>query len=147
MGSWPLCAYAAAIAGAASLPLACDTVALGPPPPEVNACRPSEAFFYERIWPEFLGKDYGGQSCSDRACHDAASASLLVLPAPQSAPGLPLPPDWRLAYRSAADQLFCTNAAASPLITRPSQSGHAGGALIDPAGPEAALVRAWVEAR
>jgi hypothetical protein len=72
---------------------ACDTVDVGDPPADVNACRPSQRFFYERIWPEFLGKDHGGKHCSDSRCHDASSSRLLVLPPPQSIPDLPLPSD------------------------------------------------------
>ena len=140
-----LCISIAALAGSGLG--GCDTVDLGPPPPELNACRPSETFFYERIWPEFLGKDFQGKRCGDRGCHDAASPRQLIIPSPTSPPGQPLPEDWQLAYRSAADQVFCTNAAASPLAVRPSQSGHGVGALIDAGGAEAAMVRAWVEAR
>ncbi|HEY0707338.1 MAG TPA: hypothetical protein VGG33_11100 [Polyangia bacterium] len=138
-----------AVAGLGSallLVAACDTVDVGDPPADVNACRPSQQFFYERVWPEFLGKDNGGRRCSDSRCHDASSPRVLVLPPPQSAPGLPLPTDWAGVYKAAAEQMLCTNVGESPLIVRPSQPGHGGGALIDLAGPEAAVVRAWVEA-
>jgi hypothetical protein len=130
-----------ALAGVA----ACDTVDLGKPPADVNACRPSQQFFYERIWPEFLGKDHGGKHCSDARCHDAASPRFLLLPPPQTAGTLPLPPDWAAVYKAATEQMFCTNAGASPLLTKPSaQTSHAGGKLIEPDGPEAALIREWV---
>jgi hypothetical protein len=138
--------------GLAGLVAGCDTVDLGEPPADVNACRPSETFFVERVWPEFLSRDFAGKRCSDSGCHDAASARRLRLPAPSSPPGLPLPADWGLVYRSATDQLICTSPGASPLITKPSgQASHGGNLLaaplIEPDGPEAALVRAWVEAR
>jgi hypothetical protein len=127
--------------------LACDTVDLGDPPADVNACRPSQQFFYERIWPEFLGKDHNGKHCSDTRCHDASSPRVLLLPVPTSQPGLPLPSDWAAVYKAASEQLLCTNVGASPLIARPSNPDHGGTMLIDPNGPEAALVRMWVEAK
>src|SRR4029453_6959404 len=83
--------------------LGCDTVDLGVPPADVNACRPSQQFFYERVWPEYLGKDHGGKRCSDARCHDAASPRLLLLPTPQSAPTLPLPADWAAVYKAATE--------------------------------------------
>ena len=143
-----VCSLMRVLSAAGALAGGCDTVALGPPPADVNACRPNEQFFYERIWPEFLSIEHTGRRCYDSGCHDAASPRALRLPVPTSAPGLPLPPDWQAIYRSAADQLTCTNPSASRLVTKPSQSNHGPGMpLIDPGGPEAALVRAWVEAR
>src|SRR5207253_5779326 len=47
---------------------ACDTVDLGPALADVNACRPSQSFFTEQIWPNFLAKDYGGKHCYDARC-------------------------------------------------------------------------------
>jgi hypothetical protein len=136
-----------------ALPLAvlalatCGTVDLGPPPADVNACRPSQAFFLERIWPEFLNKDYGGRRCNDGGCHDAAGRQSLVLTAPASAPGLPLPADWAAVYRSATEQMRCTNVASSPLLTHPDgRSPHGGMQLIEPEGPEEMLVKMWVTA-
>ena len=127
--------------------LGCDTVDLGVPPADVNACRPSQQFFYERIWPEFLGKEHNGKHCSDTRCHDASSPRVLLLPVPTSQPGLPLPTDWAAVYKAATEQMFCTNVSASPLIARPSNPDHGGTMLIDANGPEAALVRMWVEAK
>jgi hypothetical protein len=139
---------AAVLVGAASLAFgACDTVDLGAPPADVNACRPSPQFFYERIWPEFLGKDYSGRHCSDTRCHDASSPRVLLLPAPTSAPGLPLPNDWAAVYLAATRQMSCTNVSSSPLIARPSSPTHGGTMLIEVNGAEAALVRMWVEAK
>lgn len=126
---------------------ACDTVELGSPPAGVNACRPSQQFFVERIWPEFLAKTYGQRRCSDAGCHDGASLRQLSLPPPTSAPTLPLPPDWAVVYTSTAEQVRCTNASASPLVVRPSSSDHGGTKLIDAGGPEALLVEMWVAAR
>ena len=112
----------------------------------MNACRPSQQFFIERIWPEFLGKDYGGHRCSDAQCHGPSSPRMLLLPVPTSAPGLPLPSDWAAIYRGASEQMLCTEVVASPLLVRPSSVDHGGGMLIDPNGPEAALLRMWVGA-
>ena len=124
----------------------CDTVDLGSPPADVNACRPSQRFFYERVWPEYLSKDYGGKRCSDSRCHDVASPRQLRLPPPTSAPVLPLPPDWAAIYRSATEQLSCTNPSTSNLINRPSSSGHGGGQLFTLGGEESALIEMWVSA-
>jgi hypothetical protein len=55
---------------------------------------------------------------------------------------------YRVVYRAVAEQVFCTNVAGSPLIARPDgRQTHGGGKLIDPDGPEAALVKRWVETR
>ena len=135
---------------AAALPLvgaACDTVDLGPPPADVNACRPSQQFFNDQIWPNFLSRDYGGKHCSDGRCHDAASAQSLKLPPPTSPPAVPLPSDWFAIYKSATEQMHCTGATTSPLLIYPDgQVTHGGGTLIAPDGPEAALVEMWVTA-
>jgi hypothetical protein len=128
------------------LTLACDTVDLGIPPPGVNACRPSQQFFLERIWPEFLTKDYAGKRCGDAGCHDAASPRVLRLPPPSSPASLPLPSDWLLVYTAAAEQMSCTDAANSLLLNRPSSLGHGGGRLIELDGAEAMLLKAWVTA-
>ena len=47
--------------------------------------RPSQTFFVEQVWPNFLSKDYGGKHCSDASCHDAGSGRQLVLTPPTSA--------------------------------------------------------------
>ena len=128
---------------------ACNTVDVGPPLADVNACRPSPAFFVEQIWPNFLSKEYeGGKHCSDRSCHDAGSGRQLVLTPPQSAGTIPLPPDWAVIYRSTTEQLLCTNIESSPLLARPDgRQTHGGMKLIEPNGPEATLVKMWVNAR
>jgi hypothetical protein len=126
----------------------CDTVDVGAPLAEVNACRPKQAFFVEQIWPNFLARDYGGKHCYDGGCHDAASGRALVLTPPTSAAAVPLPPDWAAIYRSATEQLRCTNVDASPLLMRPDgRQTHGGEKLIEPNGPEATLVKMWVVAR
>lgn len=126
----------------------CNTVDVGPPLADVNACRPSPGFFVEQIWPNFLGKDYGGKRCSDASCHDAGSGRQLVLTPPTSAGTVPLPADWAMIYKSATEQLLCTNVESSPLLTRPDgRQTHGGGKLIDPQGAEAMLVKMWVGAK
>jgi len=127
---------------------ACGTVDVGPPLADVNACRPSQAFFVEQIWPNFLNKDYNGKRCSDRSCHDAGSGRQLVLTPPTSAAAVPLPPDWAAVYKSVTEQLLCTNVDSSPLLTRPDgRQTHGGSKLIDPNGAEATLIKMWVVAR
>jgi hypothetical protein len=127
--------------------LGCDTVDLGPPPADVNLCHPSQLFFVQQIWPNFLAKDYGGKRCGDARCHDASSGRQLVLPPPTSpAPsGLPLPDDWAALYKSTIEQMQCTDVKSSPLLTHPDgEVTHGGGALIAPDGPEVTLVTMWV---
>ncbi|HJZ88126.1 MAG TPA: hypothetical protein VKN99_23290 [Polyangia bacterium] len=135
------------VAGLLILGAACDTVDLGPLPADVNACRPSQQFFLDHVWPEFLAKDYGGKHCYDANCHDAASRQALTIPPPTSPPMVPLPPDWAMVYRSATEQTQCTNAEASALVTHPDgQVTHGGGMLISPTGPEVTIVKMWVTA-
>jgi hypothetical protein len=125
---------------------ACGTVDLGPPPADVNACRPSQKFFAQKIWPEVLGKDYGGKHCYDGGCHGAGSAQVLVMVVPSTTPVMPLSPEWTAVYKAVTEQLLCTGVAASPLIERPSSPSHGGTKLIEPEGPEAAVIKMWVTA-
>ena len=66
---------AAAAAGAVA---ACQTVDLGTPPADLNACRPSQLFFVSNIWP-ILSSDYGGKHCYDAGCHDMGTGRPLTL--------------------------------------------------------------------
>ncbi len=136
------------VAGAVGLGLAaaCGTVDLGAPPADTNACRPSQKFFAQKIWPEFLSKDFGGKHCYDGGCHGAGSARIMVLNVPGGAPGVPLAAEWMDVYNAVTDQMFCTSVSASPLIERPSDIGHGGGKLIEADGAEATLVKMWVAA-
>ena len=125
----------------------CGTVDVGPPLADVNACRPSQSYFVEQIWPNYLDKDYSGRHCSQSGCHDSGAGRQLVLSAPPSALALPLPSDWAAVYRSVTQQMLCTDVTSSPLIARPDgRQTHGGGKLIQPDGPEATLVKAWVSA-
>ena len=132
---------------------ACSTVDLGDPPADVNACRPSQPFFVEHVWGEFLDQDHGGKTCKDSGCHDTASGRLLRLldVSMEEPPTFPLDPTskWGLNYRSAAQQMICTNPRGSELFTRPAGlvTHGAAGALIDPvSGPEGPLLDMWVAA-
>ena len=126
----------------------CGTVDLGPTPADINTCRPSQQFFYQRVWPELIDKDHGGKKCGDARCHDASSGREMIVTAPTSAPTLPLPEDWMRVYRSVTGQLQCTSIAESPLLARPDgRQTHGGGKLFEPRGPEATLLRMWAEAK
>jgi len=126
----------------------CGTVDLGPTPADINTCRPSQQFFYQRVWPEFIDKDHGGKKCSDARCHDASSGREMIVVTPTSAATLPLPEDWMRVYRSVTGQLQCTSIAESPLLARADgRKTHGGGKLVEPGGPESVLLRMWAEAK
>ena len=128
---------------------ACSTVHLEDPPADVNMCHPSQMFFVDRVWPEFLGKDYGGKTCGDANCHNANSGLRLHVVMPTSTPSFPFmaQSDWDVSYRSVTEQLTCSNARGSELFTRPAGlRTHGGGKLIEPDGPEGLLLEAWVAA-
>jgi hypothetical protein len=126
---------------------ACSSVDLGEPPADVNACRPSQNFFVNEIWPNFLDKDYGGKRCADGACHAVSAGRPLSLVTPAPAPTLPLTLEWAANYRSVTENMQCSNVRSSALLTNPSgQVTHGGGKLIEPNGPEATLIEMWVTA-
>ena len=133
---------------------ACQTVDLGAPPADVNACRPSQSFFVTDVWPNVLAKSYGGKRCLDSSCHDVASGkslSLVADPMPAIDPTmpipLPLPGDWARNYVSASEQMSCSNVTASDLIVFPTATrAHGGNKLFDPGSPEATTLEAWVTA-
>jgi hypothetical protein len=136
----------AAAAGAGALP-GCSSVDLGDPPADVNACRPSQAFFVEEIWPNFLDKDYGGKRCADSACHAASAGRPLSLVMPMTPSTLPVMLEWAANYRSVTENMQCSNVHSSPLLTNPAGLvTHGGGKLIEPDGPEATLIEMWVTA-
>lgn len=138
----------AAVGGA----IGCETVDLGTPPADVNACRPSEAFFVTEIWPNVLSKDYNGRRCIDARCHDPGSGrplSLIANPLPAIDPAVaipnPLPDDWAKNYRSAAEQMNCSNVGASDMILLPTNTRtHGGGQLFAPTSPEVTSLTMWV---
>jgi hypothetical protein len=146
-----LACAAGALAGAFS---ACQIVDIGAPPADVNACRPSQQFFVDEIWPNVIAKDYGGKHCADAACHNPSSGrrpSFIPNPQPALTPGValtgPLPDDWAQNYRQAADEMSCSTVSASNLILYgEGQKGHPGGMLFTSTDPEDGKLRMWVAA-
>jgi hypothetical protein len=128
--------------------VACETVYLGEPPSDVNACRPSQAFFIAEILPNFLQKDYGGIHCYDSTCHGGLAPNALDLVFIDTAvnPGaIPLTGDWANNYRTSTEQMNCANVAASKLLEYPAGlKVHGGGKVIEPDGPEATLIKMWI---
>jgi hypothetical protein len=133
---------------------ACQTVNLGAPPADVNACRPSQSFFVTDVWPNVLSKDYAGKRCFDSSCHDVASGkslSLIADPMPAIDPTmpipLPLPGDWQKNYISASEQMSCSDVTASDLIEFPTATkAHGGNKLFALGSPEATTLETWVTA-
>ena len=106
------------------------------------------AFFASDVWPGFLDRDYNGRKCANAGCHDSGSGRQLVLTGPSVPLSTPLSPEWAAVYRSATEQLSCTNVSSSPLLARPDgRQTHGGQKLIEPDGPEATMVKMWVAAR
>jgi hypothetical protein len=126
----------------------CSTVDVGAPPADINACRPSQSYFVNEVWPNYLTKDYGGKTCADANCHGAGASSALKIPTPTSIPSLPLlsGSDWFADYLSASQEMSCTDVTGSPLYEKPAGllSSHSGGTLFAPGGPEFDLLQAWV---
>ena len=123
----------------------CDTVDLGNPPSDINACRPSQQFFIDEIWPNYLAKDYGGKHCYDSACHGALAPNALDLMDPMTAGTIPLTDVWAANYMSATEEMSCSNVSASKLLEYPAGVRvHGGGKLIEPDGPEAMLIIMWI---
>jgi hypothetical protein len=134
----------------------CQTVDLGAPPADVNACEPGQQYFVTNVWPMYLSMDFGGKHCFDAKCHALGSntpmtitditASLMTLPTP---PPNPLPPDILADYTQAAEQMNCSDVPDSKLLTFPENiQVHGGGQLIDPSSQQAkdilALLMTWV---
>jgi hypothetical protein len=142
---------ALAVAGLAG---ACQTVDLGTPPADINACRPSQTYFAQTIWTTVLSKDYGGKHCFDSNCHDqVGKGSLALIPNPMPVmdptvpPPLPLPPDWAANYRSTTEVMNCSDVTASKLILYPTgMTSHGGGTLFNISSPEAQAIEMWVTA-
>jgi hypothetical protein len=134
------------------LGVACETVDLGAPPADINACRPSQAFFVTDVWPNVLAKSYGGKHCFDSMCHNGGKQLTLIAdPKPVLDPTMPvpipLPGDWALNYRSATEQMSCSNVSASRLLVYPTgTTSHGGGKLFDVNSPEAQKLAMWVTA-
>lgn len=138
-----------AVAGATS---GCSTVDLGDPPADVNACRPSQQYFYDRICPEYLAMDYGGKTCMDASCHGPASTKsalrITLTSCTQDAPpAIPFVAGsaWFASYISTTQVMNCTDVTGAAFYTQPSgQQQHGGGKLFEPGGPEFTLLQQWV---
>lgn len=125
--------------------LGCQTVDLGAPPADVNACQPGQQWFIDMVWPNFLGADYNGKHCYDSTCHGPGSTTAMTLTNPVEPGVLPFPMDWQNNYTQAAQRMNCSDAADSALLILPEGvQVHGGGMLIMPNGPEATLVEQWV---
>jgi len=129
--------------------VACETVDLGQPPSDINACRPSQQWFVDQIWPNLLAKDgyAGGVHSSDAACHGALAPNALdlIFYDPTTMPAIPLTGDPATDYVSATEEMSCSNVASSKLLELPAGiKVHGGGKLIEPDGPEATLIKMWI---
>ena len=111
------------------------------------ACRPSQQFFVDEIWPNVLAKDYGGTHCYDSSCHGvlAPNALDLLVQDPMPAGTVPLTGVWATNYMAAIEEMNCSNPSASKLLELPSGTKvHGGGKFFEPDGPEADLIKMWV---
>ena len=147
-----MAATVAALALASGAASGCSTVDLGDPPADVNACRPSQQYFYDRICTEYLSMDYGGKTCKDSSCHGPSSTgSALKITITTCTPAIPpaIPfvagSDWFASYLSTTQVMNCTDVTGAALYTKPSgQEMHNGGKLFEPGGPEFTLLQGWV---
>jgi hypothetical protein len=133
----------------AAVGVGCETVDLGQPPSDINACRPSQQWFVDQIWPNFLAKDGypNGVHCYDAACHGALAPNALdlMVPDPSVTPSIPLTGIWATNYMSVTEEMSCSNVASSKLLELPAGiKVHGGGKLIEPDGPEATLIKMWI---
>ena len=143
-------ALAAALLGGAG----CQTVDLGAPPADINACEPGQQYFVSTVWPMFLAMDYGGKHCFDSGCHGLGSRTPLTLTdisaeLPLPPPPTPIPPDVMADYSQASQQMNCSDVADSRLLIFPENvQVHGGGQLIDPNSQQATdtlmLLQTWV---
>jgi len=129
---------------AALLAGGCDTVDLGTPPADVNACMPGQMWFVDQIWPNFLGKDYNGKHCYDSDCHGNSNTPLTLVN-PIEPATFPLPADWSRNYIAASQEMNCSDVLDSRLLLLPEYvQVHGGNQLIMKGGPEEMLVEQWV---
>jgi len=139
-------AFSAVLLLAAGAVAGCETVDLGTPPADLNACRPSQLFFVSDIWPNVLSKDYGGKHCYDSSCHDPGTGRPLTLqpPSPSDSSSVPLTGVWATNYISASEQMNCSTASASQLYLLPTNTlTHGGQQLFAPVSDEARAVLKW----
>ena len=131
----------------------CSTVDIGEPPADVNACRPSQQYFYEQVCPNYLAASYGGKTCMDATCHGPSSmgSALRITLASCTEDAPPTIPfvagsNWFASYLSTTQVMNCTDVTGAALYTKPSglNSSHGGGKLFEPGGPEFTLLQQWV---
>jgi len=136
---------------------ACETVDLGSPPADVNACRPSQIYFVNHIWFGVLDTPYGTKRCSDAQCHGVGTQTAFTLIAnpqpPMTAPTmanpdppvtLPLSDDWSNNYRAASQEMNCDDPTASQLVLTPTSPTHGGGMLFSTTSMEVLEIEKWV---
>jgi hypothetical protein len=144
---------------------ACETVDLGAPPADVNACRPSQSYFVNHIWPDVLNATYGGKHCADSQCHGVgtqtpfaliadpqpaaatftmAATPSMAMPMPDPIVTLPLPDDWSKNYRAASQEMNCDDPTASQLVTTPTSPTHGGNMLFSATSTEVTEIEKWV---
>jgi|KBSMisStandDraft_5_1062788.scaffolds.fasta_scaffold1114519_2 hypothetical protein len=161
------------VGGPLLLAVACQTVDLGQPPSDINACRPSETYYVYGpsadagvgdagtnggIWTDVLTKEFNvsgtTRHCNDQACHGSGSTNSLRLSLPGCLPTdpnctipIPLTMEWADNYRATSEQMNCANVMSSKLIALPGGiQPHGGGKLFEPDGPEASIIIGWVGA-
>ena len=145
-----------AVVAALLATVGCQTVDLGAPPADVNICEPGQQYFVTTIWPMFLGQEYNGKHCFDSSCHGLGTLTQMTLTditteiaaLPMPLPN-PLPPDIVDDYTQASQQMNCSDALDSRLLTFPENiQVHGGGELIDPSSQQAkdlvTTLQAWV---
>jgi len=136
----------AALFGAAG----CQTVDLGAPPADVNACEPGQMWFLSQVWPNFLGQTYTGNvHCYDANCHGPNPKGQLALINSTQPMTFPLQPDWAANYASASQLMNCADPLDSRLLILPEGlQTHGGGMLIDPTSTQgmqiASILTMWV---
>ncbi len=140
LGAAGLAILAALLAGAG-----CETVDLGAPPAQVNACLPGQMWFVNQIWPNFLAKDYNGKHCTDSSCHARGSKTTMTLVNPVDPVTFPLTGDWASNYTQVTHEMNCSDVTDSALLLLPEGvQVHGGNQLIMKGGPEEMLVEQWI---
>ena len=110
----------------------CPTVDLGDEPVAPGACRPSEGYYRDVVWPDYLAPESPERSCvSAPGCHrdtDGRSALRLIVEEPLS------DQDHRTNYDVVTSFLSCGSPQTSPLLSKPEEgrNPHGGGDIFGP---------------
>jgi hypothetical protein len=147
MGGAPRLLLLAAVAATLAAS-GCETVDLGDPPADINACRPSQQWFVDQIWPNVLAADGypNGVHCYDANCHGITAPNPLDLIVPMVAGAVPVTGDWAGDYVSTTEEMNCANVAASRLLEYPAGlKTHGGGKLFEPTDMQAMLIKMWID--